>query len=420
MGNTGSAGWRNVRDSSPRVVVTGLGCVAPLGLTATEAWASLREGQCALGPLQRIQTEGLTVRIGGEVPNFEPGQHLSDRQLTLLDRVSQFAVVAAREAVAAAGLDLEGDAGNRTAILVGTGGGGIVTLDEGFERLYRQGQKRAHPLSVPRTMVSAAASAISTDLGIRGPGFVVSSACSSASHAIGEALWMIRNGRADAVITGGTEAPLTFGTMKAWEALRVLATQTCRPFSADREGLVLAEGAAMMVLEPLEAARNRGAPILAELAGYGLSSDAGDIVAPSEEGAAVAMRMALAEAGLTPEDVDHINAHGTGTRLNDITETKAIRRVFGTAADRLAISATKSMHGHLLGGSGGLELLATVMAVRDGLVPPTVNYLGPDPDCDLDYTVNQARPMPIRAALSNSFAFGGLNAVLAVRAFEDR
>ncbi len=270
-------------------------------------------------------------------------------------------------------------------------------------------------MTIPRLMVSAATSHVSMAHGITGPAFSVSSACSSANHAIGEAYWMVRSGRAAAAVTGGADACITLGTMRGWEALRVMATDTCRPFSLDRRGMVLGEGAGVFVLERLDAARARGAPIYAELAGFGTSADAADLVHPAEAGAARAIAQAMTVAGLNPEDVDYVNAHGTGTGVNDVTETRALHRVFGGRARHLAVSSTKSVHGHALGAAGALELAVTVRAMAEGVIPPTVNFTRPDPECDLDCVPNQARERPIRAALSNSFAFGGLNAVLAVK-----
>jgi len=398
-----------------KVAITGVGCVSPIGLTAPATRQALRDGVCGIAPTTLIPAEKLHIRIAAEVKGFDPAAHFDDRKLSLLDRFSQFTLVAAKEAVAESGLDLSGDLGRATAVIIGSGIGGMSTIDAGFERLYAQGNPRTHPLTIPRLMMSAAASHVTMAHGITGPSFAVSSACSSANHAIGEAFRMVRSGMVRAAVAGGSEACITLGTLKGWEALRVMAPDTCRPFSRGRKGMVLGEGAAVFVLEPLEAARARGAPIHAELAGFGMSADAGDIVFPSEDGAAAAVANALADAGLNGDEVDYVNAHGTGTAANDVTETRALRRVFGPHADRLAVSSSKSMHGHALGAAGALELIATLMAVSEGVVPPTVNYVAPDPECDLDYVPNEARQMPVRAALSNSFAFGGLNAVLAVR-----
>jgi nodulation protein E len=303
-------------------------------------------------------------------------------------------------------------------VVLGAGVGGQTTQDENYFRVYREGAKRLHPFTIPKLMISAAASHITMEHGITGPSFTVASACASANHAIGIAFHMVRSGSVEVAITGGTEATITFGTMKGWDALRVMAPDTCRPFSRDRKGMVLGEGAAVAVLESLERAQARGAEILAEVVGFGMRSDAGDIVLPSPEGAAAAIRGCLADARLAPEQVDYINAHGTGTAANDITETKAIHAVMGPHAKRLAVSSTKSMHGHALGAAGALELAATVIALRDGFIPPTANFTEADAQCDLDYVPNEARAQPIGVAMSNSFAFGGQNAVLGLRAFK--
>ena len=293
--------------------------------------------------------------------------------------------------------------------------GGKTTDDAAFEKLYGQGNPRVHPAVIPRLMASSATSQLTMEFGVTGPAFTVSSACSSANHAVGQALGLIRQGSADIVLTGGSEACFTLGTMKAWEAMRVMAPDTCRPFSRGRRGMVLGEGAAIVVLESANHARARGASIYAELAGFGMSADADHLIHPNEIGAARAMEAALADARLSPEDISYINAHGTGTEVNDVTETRAIRRVFGRHADALAVSSTKGAHGHALGASGALELAATVLALQRRSVPPTVNFLEPDPACDLNYIPNEARDMAVGAALSNSFAFGGLNAVLALK-----
>ena len=400
-----------------RVAITGMGAISPLGVGAEALWQGLREGRSAIGPLHHPDAERLRVKVAAQVPDsFDPAANIDERTLPMLDRTSEFALHAAREAVAQSGLDFRHDQlGLRTAVIVGTGVGGETTQDEQSRRLYGENAARAHPLTIVRLMTNASASHISIAWGLRGPTFAVASACASANHAIIQAAQMIRWGLADVAITGGTEACLTYGALKAWEAMRVLADDTCRPFSINRRGLVLGEGAGIFVLESMEHAQARGATILAELAGSGMTADATDIVMPSADGAAAAMRQALDDAGLAPQDVDYVNAHGTGTQANDVTESRAIRLAFGAHAERLAVSSTKSMHGHALGASGALELVAVIGALRDSLVPPTANLDQVDPACDLDYVPNVARPMPVRAALSNSFAFGGLNAVLALK-----
>ena len=399
-----------------RVVITGMGAVTPLGLTAGDSWAAMREGRCAIGPITTLPRQSLRFGIAAEVRDFDPLEHFEAKRLILLDRVSQFALVAAREAIAQSGIDFSaGDIGENTAVIIGTGIGGEQTHDAASRRLYAENNLRTHPLTIVRLMANAPASQISIEHKLTGPAFATVSACASSNHALAQAFHMVRSGVADAAVAGGTEACITLGVILAWEAMRVMADDTCRPFCKQRHGMVLGEGAGMFVLETLENARQRGATILAEFVGAGMSADAGDIVFPSEAGAAKAIQRALADGGLAPRDIDYINAHGTGTPGNDPTESKAIRHVFGTHADKLAVSSTKSMHGHALGAAGAIELVAAIGALRDGVVPPTMNFIDPDPECDLDYVPNAARAMDVRAVLSNSFAFGGLNAVVALR-----
>lgn len=406
------------RDPSQDIAITGMGAVSALGVDARSLWKGLREGHDGIAPLRHPRAAELRVRIAAQVPEtFDPSSRIAERMLPLLDRTALLAVAAAGEAIAQSGLDFSDAAlGARTGVVVGTGVGGQNTQDEQYHRLYAENAARLHPLTIVRLMINAPASQISMAHGLRGPAFAVASACASSNHAIAQAALLIRSGQADVVLAGGADACLTFGTLRAWEAMRVLAGEACRPFSANRQGLVLGEGAGMFVLESLAHARARGAAVLGVLAGVGMSADAGDIVAPDPSGSAAAMGLALADAGLAPDDIDYINAHGTGTLANDAAETRAIHRVFGAHADKLAVSSTKSMHGHALGASGALELVAVLGALHDGVVPPTLNLDTPDPECDLDYVPNRPRAMRVRAALSNSFAFGGLNAVLAIRA----
>ena len=401
-----------------RVVITGMGCISAQGHTAKACWAAMQAGSSGIGPLVNIPTERLKVAIGAEVRNYDPEQHFDRKQYSLYDRVSQFAMVAAREAIAQAGISFNVAQGMRTAAILGSGIGGQTTIDEGYQKLYGDNVPRVHPLTIPRLMINAPASHLSIEYGITGPSFVVASACASANHAMAIAFDMVRRGLVDAAITGGTEAPMTVGVIKSWEALRVMSPDTCRPFTRDRRGMVLGEGAGVFVLETLDRARARGAAIIAELAGSGMSSDAKDIVQPSEDGAVRAMQLALDDSGLSPDAIDYVNAHGTGTPANDVTETRAIRRVFGAHAERIPVSSSKSMHGHALGAAGALELIAVLGALTDGIVPPTANFTTPDPECDLDYVPNRARRHTVRAALSNSFAFGGHNCVLALKRFE--
>ncbi len=400
-----------------RVVITGLGVISAAGHNAGGFWSRVHKGQSSIGPITTIPTETLTVRIGAEVANFEPQDYFDKRQLGMLDRFSQFGLVAAREAIADSGVSFEGEAGERTAAIIGSGVGGQTTLDDSYWAIYAEKKTRVHPFTVPRLMINAATSQITMEHGIKGPAYSIASACSSANHAMGQAFYMVRSGMVDTAVTGGAEATITVGTMKGWEALRVMASDTCRPFSKGRNGMVLGEGSAVFVFESLEKAKARGANIYAEVAGHGLSSDAMDITMPDAGGAARAIAGALKDAGLNAEDVDYVNAHGTGTAANDVTETRALKMVFGDHAQKLAISSTKSMIGHALGGAGALELAAVVLGIRDGIAPPTANYVEPDPECDLNYIPNEPREMDITAALSNSFAFGGLNAVIALKKF---
>ena len=401
-----------------RVVVTGLGAVSPLGHSVGSYWDNLKAGKSGLGPVTLTPAnDELTQKVAAEVKDFEPLKHFDERRVATLDRVSQFAIVAAREAIAQSGIAFDMPLSVRTATIVGTGVGGQTTHDDSFRRVYVDKRSRVFPLTIPKLMVNAPASQVSMDCGLRGPAFAVASACASATHAIGLAFQMVRGGAVDCAVTGGAEACITFGTLRGWEAMRVMSPDVCRPFSKGRLGLILGEGAAMMVLEPLERARARGAQILGEIVGFGMSADAADLTAPDLGGMVRAMQGALDDAKLAPADVQYVNAHGTGTAANDETETKALHQSFGTHAQKLAISSTKSMVGHALGAAGALELIATLLSVREGLVPPTIGYVEPDPACDLDYVPNQARALSIDAAVSNSFAFGGLNAVLAVKRF---
>jgi nodulation protein E len=398
-----------------RVVVTGIGVISAVGHNWCEFWRTLREGRSGIGPLEAVDRTLLRFQNAAEVRNYVPANHFDEKEIGLLDRFAQFGVVAAREAVHTAQIDWTPELREETAIVTGSCVGGQGTEDEGFVNLYRNNIPRVNPLTIPRTMENAAASRISLELGVVGPTYTVSTACSSSNHAIGQAFWMVRNGAARMAIAGGSEAVFGLGFLKAWEAMRVVSPDTCRPFSRDRRGLILGEGAAMLVLEPLESAVARGATIYGEIAGFGMSSDAHHITQPSPDGAARAMRGALADGALQPKDIAYINAHGTGTLANDATETAAIRKVFGVHSDRLAVSSTKSMHGHTLGAAGAIEAVATLLALRDGLLPPTANYNEVDPACDLDVVPNLSRRASIEFALSNSFAFGGLNAVIAFR-----
>ncbi len=401
-----------------RVVVTGLGVVSALGVGADAHWSGLREGRSGIREISRIDRTGLAIPIAAEAVDFEGADRFTRAELTLCDRVTQMALYAGKEAAASAGLErFDGPLSEKSGAVLGCSMGGMHTLDDNFREVYRQNRQRIHPFTVPKQMPNAPASHLSMTFGLRGPSYAVTTACASSNHAIGQALHMVRSGMLDIAFAGGCEAGLTYGVLKAWEGLRVMSKDACRPFCKTRNGMVQGEGAAVAILEEFEHAKARGATILAEIAGFGATADAADIVQPSQDGAARAMRAALADAGLAPEDVDYINAHGTATAANDKTECAAIRETFGAEADRLMVSSTKSMHGHAIGAAGALELAATIMALKDGVAPPTINYVEPDPSCDLDVVPNEARDVALRAALSNSFAFGGLNAVIALRAW---
>jgi nodulation protein E len=399
-----------------RVVITGHGAVSALGMSAAETRASMREGRSGIGALEFEDVERLAIGIGGQIRGYRPEDHFGRQELTLYDKFTQFALLAAREAVAQAGLDIDGYLAERAGVVLGTSGGGLQTQDENYRLVYQEGKNRVHPFVVPRLMNNAAASHVSMTHDLRGPSYTVATACASSNHAMGQALNLIRAGQADVMLTGGSESMLCFGGIKAWEGLRVMSKDGCRPFCATRNGMVQGEGAAVFVFEERDRARARGAPILAEVAGFAMTSDASDIVMPSQEGAERAMRGALRDAGLNADDVGYINAHGTGTSANDRAECAAVRAVFGAHADRLMISSTKSMHGHLIGGTGAVELIACLMALDEGVVAPTINWRERDPDCDLDVVPNVARAAHTRATMSNAFAFGGLNAVLVLTA----
>ena len=395
-----------------RVAITGIGLICAIGNTREEVARALREGRCGIAPITLADVSGFRFRNGAEVHGYAPEKHFEPKQIDVIDRFAQFASVAARAAVSDAGIVWSDELRERTIIVTGACVGGQTTEDQAFWDVYKMGKSRVHPMTIPRTMANAGASYIAMDLGLHGPAWTVATACSSSNHAIAQAFAMVRSGSADVALAGGSEATFSFGILKAWEALRVVSPDTCRPFSRDRSGMILGEGGAILVLEPLETALARGVKVYCEIAGAGMSADAHHITQPSVEGPVRAMRRALSDAQVAPEAIDYINAHGTGTDVNDATETAAIREVFGRHADRLAVSSTKSMHGHTLGAAGAIEGAATILGMRDGFIPPTVNYQEKDPRCDLDVTPNRSREAHIVCALSNSFAFGGLNAVL--------
>ena len=398
-----------------RVVITGHGTINALGRNVPETLEAMREGRCGIGRLEFQDVERLSIRIGAQVKAYDPEAHFNRQKIALFDRFTQFTMLAASEAIGQSGLSFSGEAATRAGVVLGTSGGGMNTLDENYRSVYEDGKNRVHPFVVPKLMNNAAASHVSMEWNLKGPSFTVATACASSNHAMGQAMQMIRGGMADVMVTGGSEAMLCFGGIKAWEGLRVMSKDACRPFSANRNGMVQGEGAAVFVFEEYEHAKARGADILAEIVGFAMTSDASDIVMPSKQGAARAITGAMRDGGLNPEDICYINAHGTGTAANDKTECAAVADAFGHHADDLMISSTKAMHGHLIGGTGAVELLACVMALRDGVIAPTIGYQEADPECALDVVPNEAREAKVGATLSNAFAFGGLNAVLALR-----
>lgn len=374
----------------------------------------MREGRCGIGELEFRDVDRLAIRIGGQVRGYDAEAVFNRQQLALYDRFTQFTLLAARQAMAQSGLEFSGELANKSGVVLGTSGGGLTTQDENYRAVYEEGKNRVHPFVVPKLMNNAAASHVSMEFNLRGPSFTVATACASSNHAMGQAFQMIRTGMCTAMITGGSESMLCFGGVKAWEGLRVMTKDACRPFSATRNGMVQGEGAGIFVFEEFEHAKARGATILAEVLGFAMTSDAADIVMPSKQGAARAISGALADARIDKTRVGYVNAHGTGTAANDKTECAAVADVFGTHADKLMMSSTKSMHGHLIGGTGAVELLACLMALNEGIIAPTINYEEPDPECALDVVPNEAREAEVDVVLSNAFAFGGLNAVLAL------
>ncbi len=397
-----------------RVVITGAGTINPLGHSVAATKAAMKAGTCGIGELDIPDVDRLAIRIGGQVRGYDVDSHFNRQQQALYDRFTQFTLLAAKEALAQAGLEFSGQLAAEAGVVLGTSGGGLNTQDENYRAVYEEGKNRVHPFVVPKLMNNAAASHVSMQYNLKGPSFTVATACASSNHAMGQAFWLVRNGASRVMITGGSESMLCFGGVKAWEGLRVMSKDACRPFSATRNGMVQGEGAGVFVFEEYEHARARSANILAEVLGFSMTSDAADIVMPSKQGAARAIEGALKDGRVAKDRVGYINAHGTGTAANDKTECAAVADVFGAHADRLMISSTKSMHGHLIGGTGAVELLACLMALGDGVIAPTIGYEEPDPECALDVVPNEAREAEVDVVLSNAFAFGGLNAVLAL------
>jgi nodulation protein E len=398
-----------------RVVITGAGTINPLGHSVAATQEAMREGRCGIGDLDIRDVDRLSIKIGGQVKDYDADSRFNRQQQALFDRFTQFTLVAAKEAIAQSGLEFTGHFAGEAGVVLGTSGGGLNTQDENYRAVYEEGKNRVHPFIVPKLMNNAAASHVSMTYNLKGPSFTVATACASSNHAMGQAFWLIRGGAAKAMITGGSESMLCFGGVKAWEGLRVMSKDACRPFSANRNGMVQGEGAGVFVFEEYEHAKKRGANILAEVVGFSMTSDAADIVMPSQQGAARAISGALEDAKINAEQVGYINAHGTGTAANDKTECAAVSNVFGQHANEVLISSTKSMHGHLIGGTGAVELLACLMALKDGIIAPTIGYQEPDPECALDVVPNEAREAQVEYTLSNAFAFGGLNAVLALK-----
>ena len=398
-----------------RVVITGQGTINALGADVSATLDAMREGRCGITDLEFRDVERLSIKIGGQVKGYDAEARFNRQQIALYDRYTQFTLIAAKQALAQSGLEFSGELSNRSGVILGTAGGGMQTQDENYRTVYEEGKNRVHPFVVPKLMNNAATSHVSMEYNLQGPSFTVATACASSNHAMGQAFQFIRSGMCTAMVTGGSESMLCFGGVKAWEGLRVMSKDACRPFSANRNGMVQGEGAAIFVFEEYEHAKARDAEILAEVIGFAMTSDASDIVMPSKHGAARAISGALKDAKLNPEEVGYINAHGTGTAANDKTECAAVANVFGHHSDNLMISSTKSMHGHLIGGTGAVELLACLMALREGVIAPTINYEEPDPECSLDVVPNEARDAKVDVVLSNAFAFGGLNAVLALR-----
>ncbi|MCL4125729.1 UNVERIFIED_CONTAM: hypothetical protein GTU68_009062 [Idotea baltica] len=375
----------------------------------------MANARCGIGELEFSNADRLSIKIGGQIKDFNPQDRFSRQELNFYDPFTQFALIAAEQAICESGLVFDGELAEFSGVILGTAGGGLQTQDENYRSVYEDGKNRVHPFVVPRLMNNSAVSQVSMKHGLKGPSFTVSTACASSNHAMGQAFQMVRSGMAKAMVTGGSESMLCFGGIKAWEGLRVMSNTGCRPFCASRDGMVQGEGAAVFVFEEYEHACARGATILAEVAGFAMSSDASDIVMPSVGGARRAIQGALRSANLNPSDVGYINAHGTGTAANDKTECAAIKEALGDHANNVMISSTKSMHGHLIGGTGAVELLACIAAIKDGVIAPTINYRDADPNCDLDFVPNEAREKSVDVAISNAFAFGGLNAVIALR-----
>jgi nodulation protein E len=392
-----------------------MGVISALGPDVSGFWQSLADGRSGIRRIETVDHTRLRCPNGAEVHDYVPSDFFSLKQLDLLDRFAQFGLVAARAAVTDARIAWSPALRSRTAVVMGTCVGGQTTEETAFADVYAHNRTRLPPLLIPRVMANAATSHVAMEFRIKGPSYTVSTACASANHAIGQAFWMVAHGVSDLALAGGSEAPFSLAHLQAWEGLRVVASDTCRPFSRHRRGLVFGEGGGVLVLEPLEAARRRRARVHGEIVGFAMTSEASHITQPSAEAAAQTMAQAMVDAQVDPRQIGYINAHGTGTLASDRAEVCAIRRVFGTHVDRVPVSSTKSMHGHALGATGALEAIATILALKHGVLPPTANFAEPDPECDLDVIPNRARAAVAEYALSNAFGFGGLSAVLAIR-----
>lgn len=412
---------------SRRVVVTGIGLKTPVGSNVDDFWNALITGQSGIGMIKSFDTTEYPTKIGGHVKGFDPSDYFNSKELKRMDTFVQFAAAAGEDCLKDSGMDLDKLDRNRIGVLVGSGIGGITIIEEQHKKLLKGGPKRVSPFFIPMLIVNMAPGQISMNLGLKGPNLCVATACATANHAIGEAARLIKYGDADAMVAGGTEAPLTPLGTSGFCALKALSTRNdepqraSRPFDRERNGFVMGEGAGIVMLEELEHAKKRGARIYCELIGYGLTGDAYHMTAPAPdgEGAARCMKMSLDDAKVNPEDVSYINAHGTSTNMNDKYETAAVKTVFGDHARKVMISSTKSMTGHLLGAAGGIEMAAIALALEKDIVPPTINYENPDPECDLDYTPNQAKEAKVDVAVSNSLGFGGHNSTLVARKFKD-
>ena len=403
-----------------RVVITGMGGVSSIGMSVPEIYNSMKEGKSGIGILDIPDLARLKVKNGGQIKNFDANNYFEQKNTARMDRFSQFALLAADEAIMSSGLKNSQETWSENAgIILGSSIGGIETINNSYKQVFEEGHNRLHPLTIPKIMNNSATSLISIEYRIQGPSFTVSSACSSANHAMGLAYETIKSRKSNIMITGGSESFLSFGGIKPWESLRVLSHDKCRPFSKGRDGLVLGEGAGIFVFESLESAKKRKAEIVAEIIGFSMSSDASDLIKPNNIGPEKALEGVLKDGMINKTDVSYINAHGTGTILNDKMESKAIKKVFGPYSKSLKVSSTKAMHGHLIGATAAIELFACTLAINEKVIPPTINYLGLDPDCNLELVPNYSQEVKtVGVVLNNSFAFGGMNAILALKKFD--